>query len=70
MNVHKVCVDKGSEFHLRKLRRDIVVLIPVEVKLDHRSHARSAQAVGSLRNYQLREGLKDLCCRECTESKR
>jgi hypothetical protein len=49
-----VCVDKESEFYLRKLRRDIVVLIPAEVKVKHRGHARSAQAVGSLRTYQLR----------------
>jgi hypothetical protein len=26
--------------------------------------------VGSLRTYQLREDLKDCCCRECTESRR
>jgi hypothetical protein len=64
-----VCIDKDSKFYLRKLRRDTVVLIPVEVQEKHRSHARSAQAVGSLRTYQLREGLKDYCCRECTESK-
>jgi hypothetical protein len=65
-----VCVDEGSEFYLRKLRRDTIVLIPAEVQEKHRGRARSAQAVGSLRTYQLREGLKDFCCRECTESKR
>jgi hypothetical protein len=49
-----VCVEKGSEFYLRKLRRDTIVLIPKKVQVKHRIRARSAQASGSLRIYQLR----------------
>jgi hypothetical protein len=52
-----VCVDKGSEFYLRKLRRDTIVLILVEVQVKHKSRERCAQAGRDLRIYRLR--LKD-----------
>jgi hypothetical protein len=41
-NVCKVCVNEDSEFYLRKIRRDTIVLIPVEVWVKHRGSARSA----------------------------
>jgi hypothetical protein len=65
-----VCIEKGSEFYLRKLRRDTVVLVPVEVQKEHRGRTRSSQAIGSLRTYHLKEGLKGYYCRDNTESKR
>jgi hypothetical protein len=38
-----VC-EKGSEFYLRKLKKDTVVLIPAEVKVKHRICARCVKA--------------------------
>jgi hypothetical protein len=48
------CVLTGFRVYLLKLRRDVVVLIPVEVQDKHRSRARCAQAGRDLRTYQLR----------------
>jgi hypothetical protein len=64
-----VCFGKGSEFYLRKLRRDTIVLIPAEVQVKHISHARCAQASRTLEVTTKVEEMKDCCCRECTESK-
>ena len=50
--------------YLWKIRRDTIVLIPVEVYVRNKSHARCAQAGWKLRSYQPRGELKDCCCRK------
>jgi hypothetical protein len=43
------CALTEVRVHICKLRRDNLVLILIEVKVEHRSHARSMQAKKSLR---------------------
>jgi hypothetical protein len=54
MRVHKECVDEILSFISEKLRRVIVVLIPVEVQLYHKSCERCVYASGSLILFQPR----------------
>jgi hypothetical protein len=44
-----VCVDKGSEFYLIKLKKDTVVLIPAKLQVKHGSHAWCVQDIRGLK---------------------
>jgi hypothetical protein len=55
-----VCIDRGSEFYLRKIRRDTIVLIPAEVQEKQEAVQGVHRLVKSLRTYQLRLRIEGL----------
>jgi hypothetical protein len=67
VKVHKECIDKILSFISEKIRRDIIVLIYVEVHISHRVVQGVHRSVEVEEFSNPSKGLKDICCKECTE---